>query len=398
MALNPDILTWARSTAGLSVDEAARRLGFRDTRERSAAERLVALEHGEEEPSRSVLLSMAKTYRRSLLVFYLEAPPRRGDRGQDFRTVQGVHPEHYDPLLDALIRDVRRRQAIVKSVLEESEPQHLSFIGSTSMAEPTADLVNRIRNTIQFSLDDFRHSASVELAFRYLREKIEAAGVFVMLVGNLGSHHTNIPVEVFRGFAISDPIAPFVVVNDQDAKAAWSFTVLHEVIHLWLGATGISGGPTTEVGIERYCNDVAGELLLPAAELAQLEYLGNRSFEDVVEAVSKFASLRRISRAMVAYKLLQTHLIHEEQWRNLSDRFRSEWEATRTRQDDESPRAGGPSYYVIRRHRLGGALLNLVRHSLGDGILTYTKAGQVLGVKPRNVDPLLHGNPLLGVR
>jgi Helix-turn-helix domain len=69
MTLNPDILTWARNTAGLSADEAARALGFNNTRRRSATERLMALEAGEEEPSRSVLLKMAKAYRGSLLVF-----------------------------------------------------------------------------------------------------------------------------------------------------------------------------------------------------------------------------------------------------------------------------------------------------------------------------------------
>jgi Zn-dependent peptidase ImmA (M78 family)/transcriptional regulator with XRE-family HTH domain len=393
MALNPDILTWARTTAGLSVGEAAQRLGFRDARERPATERLMALETGAEEPSRSVLLKMAKAYRRSLLVFYLEEPPRTGDRGQDFRTVPGVQASPYDPVLDALIRDVRGRQAIVKSVLEDSEPQRLAFVGSASMADPVGALANRIIPTMQFSLVDFRRRASVDLAFNYLREKIEAAGIFVLLLGNLGSHHTNIPVETFRGFAIADPIAPFVVVNDQDARAAWSFTALHEVVHLWLGTTGVSGA-STEVRIERYCNDVAGELLLPAAEIGQLAHLRRASLEDAIQAVSEFARFRRISRAMVAYKLLQTNVINEAQWRDLSDRFRREWLATRARQEDEPRNAGGPSYYVIKRHRLGGALLDLVRHSLGDGILSYTKAGQVLGVKPRNVDPLLHGSPL----
>src|SRR5437660_11561272 len=92
MAVNPDILTWARETAGLSAEDAARALGFSDTRSRSAAERLRALETGDEEPSRSVLLRMAKAYRRALLVFYLSEPPRTGDRGQDFRTVPGAPP------------------------------------------------------------------------------------------------------------------------------------------------------------------------------------------------------------------------------------------------------------------------------------------------------------------
>ena len=72
------------STAGLSAEQAASALGFHATRDRSPAARLVALEAGEEEPSRSALLKMAKAYRRSLLVFHLSEPPRTGDRGQDF--------------------------------------------------------------------------------------------------------------------------------------------------------------------------------------------------------------------------------------------------------------------------------------------------------------------------
>ena len=35
--------------------------------------------------------------------------------------------------------------------------------------------------------------------------------------GNLGSHHTDLEVEVFRGFALADDFAPFVVVNPKDS-------------------------------------------------------------------------------------------------------------------------------------------------------------------------------------
>ena len=88
----------------------------------------------------------------------------------------------------------------------------------------------------------------------------------MLLLGNLGSYHTNIPLEIFRGFAVADALAPMIVINDQDAKTAWGFTALHELAHLWLGSTGVSGGDPA-VQIEQYCNDVAGEILLPAAEL-----------------------------------------------------------------------------------------------------------------------------------
>ena len=392
MTLNPEIFMWARNTAGLSADEAARALGFNNTRERSAAERLRALEAGDEKPSRSVLLRMAKAYRRSLLVFYLSEPPRAGDRGQDFRTVQGAPPPLYNPVLDALLRDIRGRQTIVRAVLEETEPRPVDFIGSASMNDAVDDLAARIADRLQFSLTDFRKQATVELSFSYLREKIEAARVYVLLLGNLGSHHTNIPVDTFRGFAIADRIAPFIVVNDQDARPAWSFTAFHEVTHLWLGATGVSGA-SIEARIERYCNDIAGEILLPTAEIRSLAQLRRASLDDAIEIISAFAGARNISRAMVAYKLLRTDVITEAIWRQLADHYRQEWIASRSRHEEESSDSGGPSYYVIKRHRLGNALLDLVRRALGEGILTYTKGAQVLGVKPRNVDPLLYAAP-----
>jgi Zn-dependent peptidase ImmA (M78 family) len=396
MKVNPNILTWARTTAGLSPDEAAHILGFNDTRARTAAERLEALETGEEELSRSVLLKMAKAYRRSLLVFYLDEPPRTGDRGQDFRTVKGAQPTLYNPLLDALIRDLRARQAIVRDVAQDTETKPLDFVGTATMDVPPQELVRRITERLQFSLEEFRAQRTPELAFSYLRRKIEEAGIYVLLLGNLGSHHTNIPVEIFRGFAIADPIAPFIVINDQDARTAWSFTALHEVAHLWLGATGVSG-ESVEAQIEKYCNDVAGEMLLPAADMRTLQRVRTMPLAEAVTAITAFANARNVSRPMVAYRLLRVDAVSAGTWRQLATHFTQEWFASRVRETTDDGE-GGPSYYVVRRHRLGNALLEFVRRTLAEGAITHTKAGQVLGVKPRNVDPLLQGVSLQGSR
>lgn len=397
MIVNPEILVWARNTAGFTVEGAARALGFNDTRDRSAAQRLSAYEAGDEEPSRSVLLKMSKAYRRALLVFYLSEPPRNGDRGQDFRTIPGGPTPLYNPLLDALIRDIRGRQTTVKALLEETESQPpADFIGTATISEPVERLAKRISDRQNFSLDQFRQQPKVEQAFNYLRQTVEDAGVYVMLLGNLGSHHTNIPVDVFRGFAIADPIAPFIIINDQDARTAWAFTALHEMVHLWLGTTGVSG-TSIESRIESYCNDVAGEILLPAAEIGGLAHLRREPFAQVLEMISTFANARNISRSMVAYKLFRSGAISDATWRQVVDQLRREWLAKGRRQEDEGDN-GGPSYYVVKRHRLGNALLDVIRRSLGEGIITYTKAAQVLGVKPRNVDPLVHGTVLEGNR
>jgi Zn-dependent peptidase ImmA (M78 family) len=386
-AIQPRILTWARETAGLSVEDAAHTLGLTSARGKTGLQRLESMELGEEEPSRPLIGRMAKVYRRPLLVFYLAEPPRRGDRGQDFRTLPGQ--EKFNPELDALVRDIKARQGLMRAMLEDDQAEPLEFIGSATMEAPVTAMATQIAERLKFNLGRYRATKSPDEAFAYLRETIEASGVYVLLLGNLGSFHTNIPVDVFRGFALADKIAPLIVINDQDARTAWSFTALHELAHLWLGQTGISG-TDTEKQVERYCNDVAGEFLLPAVELRQLAPSLDLSVATIAEQVSTFAEAHRISRPMVAYKLYRTGMIGKTTWVTLDERFKEEWQAYKQREAERNKKAeGGPNYYVVRRHRMGGALLGLVRRSLDEGTITYTKAGRVLGVKPRNVEPLL---------
>jgi Zn-dependent peptidase ImmA (M78 family) len=211
--------------------------------------------------------------------------------------------------------------------------------------------------------------------------------VFVMLAGNLGSHHSAIPVEAFRGFAIADRIAPFIVINDGDAKAAWSFTLLHELAHLWLGATGVSGG-APEMKIERFCNDVAGEFLLPRADVQAIEMRG-LELDAQIAVITDYANHWRVSRQMVAYGLYKAGRISLNAWKALEAGIRELRAAERRREKDQPKGSGGPSYYVVRRHRLGRALLDFARHYTDAGALSPSKAAKVLGVKPRAVYPLL---------
>jgi Zn-dependent peptidase ImmA (M78 family)/transcriptional regulator with XRE-family HTH domain len=390
-SVNPEILRWARESAELTLAAAAEKLALGAARNFSGVERLAALEDGSKAPSRPLLLKMAKLYRRPLLTFYLSKPPRKGQRGEDFRNLPDQHSVS-EPLVDALLRDIKARQSMVRSLLEDDEDHApLDFIGSMGVASGVDQVLGSIQHTLRIDISDFRAQGSVERAFSYLRERVEAAGVFVLLIGNLGSHHTNLDVSTFRGFALADPIAPFVVINDQDAKSAWAFTLLHEVAHLWLGATGISGS-LADNRLERFCNEVASQFLLPAQELSTLALRSGADLDALALHIGEFASTRLVSRSLVAYRLLRAARIPDDTWQALASRFQQEWRAHREQQrqrgrDQES----GPNYYIVRRHRLGGALLRLVDRSISEGALTPTKAGTVLGVKARSVAPLLSG-------
>ncbi|WP_293997827.1 ImmA/IrrE family metallo-endopeptidase [Sphaerotilus sp.] len=380
-AFNPDVFRWARESAGLALEDAARVIGI-------VAASLLAIEQGEKAPSRTMLSHMAKAYHRSLLTFYLPAPPRKGDRGEDFRTVAADQTTAANAEVDALVRDLRARQRLVRTVLEDDEDtQPLAFIGSARVADGVAALVQSIEQQLGLTRTEYRQKNDAGEAFALLRERAEQAGVFVLLAGNLGSHHSAIPVSAFRGFAIADPIAPFIVINDGDAKAAWSFTLLHELAHLWLGATGVSGG-VPEMKIERFCNEVAGAFLLSPVDLQALQVVGD-DLDAQIQQVTVLANRWRVSRQMVAYSLFKTGRITREVWLRLETGISERWAVERRREKDKSKGSSGPSYYVVRRHRLGHAMLDFARRYTDAGALSPSKAAKVLGVKPRSVYPLL---------
>ena len=115
--INPRMLTWARETAGLSLEEAAAKLGLTNTARATATEKLLQAESGARPVSQGTLEKAAAAYRRPLVTFYLPQPPARAVRGEDFRTVTGAPSPRADAMLDALIRDVRGRQQLLREVL-----------------------------------------------------------------------------------------------------------------------------------------------------------------------------------------------------------------------------------------------------------------------------------------
>jgi Zn-dependent peptidase ImmA (M78 family) len=257
------------------------------------------------------------------------------------------------------------------------------------MKEGVPGLCRLIERQLGLTRIEFRAQSNAETAFALLRDRAEQAGVFVLLAGNLGSHHSSIPVEAFRGFAVADPIAPFIVINDSDAKAAWSFTLLHELTHLWLGATGVSGGGYQERKIEQFCNDVASEFLLPLSDFKAIDVSGLDKHAQIA-LISDYADRWRISRQMVAYGLYKANRITLDNWKALEETIRELWAAERRREKELARgKSTGPSYYVVRRHRLGHAILDFTHRAMEAGTLSPAKAAKVLGVKPRSVFPLL---------
>ncbi len=391
--INPDILTWARETAGLSVAEAAEKLGLKDTARESATDKLRALEDGKRGITQGTLEKAASLYRRPLVTFYMAARPARGERGEDFRAGKSSSRRE-NATLDALIRDVRARQQLVRDLLEDSEnPQKLQFIASMRIAVGSNRVADSIRSTLNVVMDQQRRSRDNAALFTMLRSAAERAGVYVLLLGDVGSWHSDLGESVFRGFALADDMAPFVVINDNDAEAARSFTLLHELAHLWIGASGVSG-PLRDIpsnAIERFCNDVASEFLLPSSAILDHSRLINAPINDVMGVIRDLATQWKVSEPAVTYRFAQKGWINDGIASSLFASYADRWRQQKQRERESRPRdETGPSFYAVRRHRLGAGLLGLVRRSLQGETITHTRAAKILGVGPASVSPLLN--------
>ena len=398
--VNPEILTWARQSAGFDVEDAARKLGFSDSSKSTAAEKLVAMEAGEKKPTRNQLAKFANVYKRPLITFYLAEPPKTGQRGQDFRQTPDARGQRDNGMLDALLRDVKARQELVRDILlDEEDFAAPDFVGSANIGLSVAKVVEMISTALAFDHTDISlRKGDASALFGRLRAAAEDAGVFVLVLGDLGHHTLSIGADVFRGFAIADPVAPFVVINAKDARPARAFTLIHELAHVFLGQTGVSGSvsteqPTTEnARIERFCNDVASEFLLPERyfRTAGVKFDAN-DVEAARVCIDLVASRWSVSEPMVAYRFQRTGELSSRAYQTLRQEYHQRWLANvKKEKAKQKENDRGPSGYVIKYHNLGHAFVDVVSRNFKERNLTHTNAARLLGAKAISIPGFLN--------
>lgn len=350
--INPAILVWARESAGLNVEDAAKRLALGNTKSETSGQKLLDLEKRLRRPTRAQLSKIAKTYRRPLLAFYMAAPPKKASRGEDFRSTGVEVSERENALLDALLRDIKARQEMVRDILEDiDEANRKEFVASSSLTEGANIVAKRISDSLRIPERRTDWGKTPTEFFKQLRTATEALGVFVLLVGDLGSHHSVLSEDVFRGFALADSIAPFIVINDHDARTARSFTLLHELVHIYLGRSGVSGAresirENTEEGrIKQFCNDVAGLVLLPESFAPHRPAALARGDEpSAAKYIEDVAKQWMVSEPLVAFRLRRLGWISVALFRDLSASYAARWttfkENTKLANQEKE---GGPS-------------------------------------------------------
>jgi len=253
--VEPSVLNWARSSAGLSIEDAARTI-------QTNPEHIVAWERGDARPSMSQLRRMASVYKRLLSDFFLPAPPQEQPLPHDFRRLPGEVALRYSRPLRIQLRQARARRALALDLASELElelPQITLRVKSNS--EPNQVGV-AVRKLLGVSMEEQRTWRDPRKSYNAWRAKIEGAGVLVFQL-------TEVATTEILGFSLSERPLPVIGINRKIALNGRTFTLLHEFVHLLIDASSICDieeealRPPEEQRTEVFCNAVAASALVP---------------------------------------------------------------------------------------------------------------------------------------
>ncbi len=363
VAVNPHLLRWARERSGIPSDRLAKRF-----------KKLPEWEDGETRPTLKQVEAFARAVHVPVGYLFLTEPPEETIPIPDFRTLAAHEVMRPSPNLLDTIYMCQERQSWYRDFARVSGRPRLDFVGNASLEASPATVAEEMRERLRFDPVASRECSTWTDALRLFIRQADEAGVLVMVSGVVMSNNRRPldPVE-FRGFALSDPMAPLVFINGRDTKAAQMFTLAHELAHIWLGASALSNlGVAPRSGFRReevWCNAVAAEFLVPLDALQS----GLRRNEELPEALSRLARAFKVSTLVILRRLLDAEWIER-------NRFDVAWEREVARLT-RLIQGGGGDFYNTTLARVSPRFARALVASTLEGHTLYRDAYRMLGVR-----------------
>ena len=297
IAITPAPVKWARESAGLSVERAAKRAGVRP-------ERLTEWEAREARPTPRQLESLADACKRPVAAFFLPAPPSEPPLPLDFRVLPAAERSALSPITLIAIRRARRLQRVYADLGDDTTVT-APTLPRLRLAQDSERAGSAVRELLGVPFDAAAGREPHDILSLW-REAIERVGVLTF--------QFEMPLREVRGFSLTDG-TPAIMLNTKDGPLPRVFTLLHELTHLLPQRPGLCN-PDERIevrqvdAVEVFCNAVAGACLVPAdALLARPKVTAHRRgqarLEDVVRdgiatfGVSRYVILRRLRTARV---------------------------------------------------------------------------------------------------
>lgn len=360
----PELYRWAVERAGWDEQTAQRR--FPQLSEWAAGVRKPTLKQVEQ---------FARATHAPFGQLFLPEPPVEPLPVPDLRTIKDAAIRRPSADLLDTIYLCQERQDWYRAFATENGLEAVRYIGTVTTKDSPAEVAEQIREVLSPPISTPETSKSWSATFRALVDRIESTGALVMVSGIVGANtHRVLQPEEFRGFALSDGLAPLLFINGADTKAAQIFTLIHEFAHLWLGGSALSDASVADRSAnttERWCNAVAGEFLVPADSL-RTEYRG----DDSAEALDALARRFSVSTLVILRRIVDVGYLA---WDDFRARYIDEHQRVMAKLAETRADSSGGNYYNTQPLRLSRQFARSVIESTYEGSTSYRDAYQLLG-------------------
>jgi Zn-dependent peptidase ImmA (M78 family) len=334
--------------------------------------KLEAWERGEIRPTLKQLEAFAKATFTPVGYLFLQAPPVEEVPIPDLRTMDRVNVRHPSPDLLETLYICQQRQEWYRDFVRSMGEDRLGFVGSLRADADVEAAADAIREALGFDLEERHRLPTWTEALRRFIVQAEKAGILVMVSGVvLNNNRRHLDPGEFRGFAIADELAPLVFVNGADTKAAQMFTLAHEVAHIWLGQSALSDPQARSIPhhhVERWCNCVAAELLVPLAAF-RAEYRPDSRLREEMDCLARRF---KVSTLVILRRIFDVGAITKEELWAAYD-----LEVKRLRL---IPKSSGGDFYLTQAARVSRRFARALVTSTLEGQTLHRDAFQMLGI------------------
>lgn len=368
--INPQILAWARESAGFYIEEAAKKVPIEP-------EKLRSCEIGTERLTVSQLRKLCNVYKRPLAFFYLPHPPQPENLPKDFRRLKKDEDEKLSPNLLLEIRRAKYRREVALDLFKELEIEIPKLRIKATLTDNVYEVGKNVRKLLRVSLKQ-QEKIKKESLLNFWREKVEDLGVLVFSA-------SLIDLKVMRGFSIDKNPLPIIVLNSKDHHKARIFTLFHELIHLLLHSGGICDlGEQNK--IEIFCNAVAGEVLVPTDWLQSLpivqQHQGKSEWinDDVYNLAERFG----VSREVILRRLLAIDKTTEYFYKQKREQYQAEYRIKINQDKAEKKSFPIPQHYKVL-NKTGRKFAKLVFESYHQNKIGLLDVSEYLGTKLKHL-------------
>ena len=362
--IKPELLHWAIERSGVDRLALQKRFGKLDQWLAQTVK-----------PTLKQVEAFAKATYTPIGFLFLPEPPDARLPTQDFRTLANAKITRPGANLLATIYSCQQRQYWYREyLLNHGEPER-AFVGSTFTRHAIEDCARAISRTIGFDVRQRASLSTWEEALIEFIDAVEGVGVLVMRSGIVDNNtRRKLSVAEFRGFALADSIAPLIFINGADTRSAQMFTLAHELAHIWLGQSALSDADMSRIEthrIERWCNQVAAELLVPMQQLREQLPVA----EPVANALARLAKVYKVSTLVVLRRLFDAGQFSKTDFFSLYQK-----ELDRLVEISQG-RASGGDFYRNQPRKLSPTFARALIGSTLEGQTLYRDAMRMLGIK-----------------